>query len=696
MLASPKELALGDNHEGILDVGSDAKPGEDFAKAFGLKDDYVIDIENKMFTHRPDCFGFMGVARELAGIYNKPFKSPDWYAASPNFPKLEAEELKFSVKNELPKLTPRFMAVALSDVKVGRSPVWLEAYLARTGQKSVNNVVDYTNWYMLETGQPLHAYDYDKVKALSGGEAAIVIRHPHKGEKIKLLNGKTVEPRAEAIMIATDKQAIGIGGVMGGTETEVDENTTNIILECANFDMYSIRHTSMAHGVFTDAVTRFTKGQSPLQNLAVLGRITKEIREHAGGRVASPVIDDKHDVKPFPPVKVSADFINLRLGEKLTAAEMKKLLENVEFEVKLNGDELTVTSPFWRTDIEIPEDVVEEVGRLYGYDHLPLVLPKRDLTPAPRDPLLETKNAIRSKLAKAGANEVLTYSFVHGNLLEKTGQDPKQAFQIANALSPDLQYYRMSLMPSLLDKVHPNIKAGYDEFALFELGKVHGQDLPSEEGLPGEYEFTGLMVTAADKLKKPGAAYYQARKYLIELAGVPLEFKPVGEAAQKFAVVQPYEPGRSAMVSVKGGSYLGIIGEFRPSVSRALKLPRYCAGFEIDTTQLQQVFEDSNNYAALPRFPKLTQDITLKVASDLAHQELSDFLRDELNKIKPNNTLAELGPLDIFQPENARHKNVTFRLTIASYERTLTDAEVNKLLGAIATAAKTKLHAERI
>lgn len=694
MLASPKELALGDNHEGILEIESDFKPGDDFAKPFGLRDDYVIDIENKMFTHRPDCFGFLGVARELAGIFNKPFKSPDWYVTNPKFPGIEADELKLTVKNELPRLVPRFMAVVLSNVQVGRSPVWLEAYLARTGQKSVNNIVDYTNWYMLETGQPLHAYDYDKVKELSGGEATIAIRYPRKGETIKLLNGKTVEPRAEAVMIATDKTAIGIGGVMGGTETEVDENTTNIILECANFDMYSIRHTSMAHGLFTESSTRFTKGQSPLQCPAVLSRIVQEIREHAGGQVASRVIDDKHDVKPFPPVRVSVDFINLRLGEKLTAAEMKKLLENVEFKVDAKGGELTVTPPFWRTDIEIPEDVVEEVGRLYGYDHLPLELPKRDLTPAPRDALLETKNAIRAKLAKAGANEVLTYSFVHGDLLAKTGQDAKQAYQIANALSPDLQYYRLSLQPSLLDKVHPNVKAGHDEFALFEIGKVHGQDLPSQDGLPGEYEFTGLVVTAADKLKKPGAAYYQALKYLQELAGVPLAFQPVDEAAQKYAVTKPYDPKRSAMVSVKGGSYLGIIGEFRASVKQALKLPRYCAGFEIDTTQLQNLI-GGVSYEPLPRFPKVTQDITLKVADDLAYQDLADFLAGELDKTKPKNTLAELGQLDIFQKEGDKHKNVTFRLTIASYERTLTDAEVNKLLEAVAVAAKSKLHAER-
>ena len=705
MLASPKELVLGDSHEGILEIEGDLQPGSDFAQAYAL-DDIVLDIENKMFTHRPDCFGFMGVARELAGIQGLPFKSPDWYTLNPKFPDIEGEALKLAVKNELPELVPRFTAIVLSGVKVGPSPLWLQIYLAEIGQKSINNIVDYTNFYMQETGQPLHAYDYDKVKALSNGEATFVIRNPKPGEKIKLLNGKEIEPRPEAVMIATDKQLVGIGGVMGGTETEVDGQTKNIILECANFDMYSIRRTAMAHGLFTDAVTRFTKGQSPLQNLAVLNKIVDEIRKSGSGKVAGPAIDDNHLDETImtreslrPPVTVAADFINSRLGLKLSVDEMTTLLQNVEFTIETKGDELVIKAPFWRTDIELREDVVEEVGRLYGYDKLPLDLPKRDLTPTAKDPLLTLKAEVRQKLSAAGANEVLTYSFVHGDLLAKAGQDPARAFQISNALSPDLQYYRLSLIPSLLEKVHPNIKAGYDEFALFELGKTHGLDhQEDDEGLPKEFEFTALVVAAADKLKPAGSPYYQARKYLTELTGVQLEFKPVGEGMQQYPVVQPYDPNRSALVSVKGtGEFLGIIGEFKPGVARGLKLPKYCAGFEVDTTVLQAILKNAKKYVSLPRFPKVTQDITLKVPAELAYQELLDFVWAELAKVQPDNTLPSLAPVDIYQAkDDTKHKNVTFRLSIASYDRTLTDTEVNKHLDTVAAAAKAGLNAERI
>lgn len=706
MLASPKELSLGDSHAGLLDIDGDYKPGTDFAEAFGLKDDIVLDIENKMFTHRPDCFGFMGVARELAGIQGMAYKSPEWYVPDPKFPEAEAEQLLLEITNELPESVSRFTAITMSGVQVGPSPVWLQVELAKIGQKSINNIVDYTNWFMLETGQPLHAYDYDKVKALSGGEgAAIVIRNPKPGEKIKLLNGKEVEPRTEAIMIATDQQLIGVGGVMGGTETEVDKNTKNIILECANFDMYSIRRTAMAHGLFTDAVTRFTKGQSPLQNLAVLARIVDKIRHHAGGKVAGEIIDDNHlseSVRSrssrYPAIKISVDFINSRLGIKLTLEDIKTLLENVEFQVDTSGDSLEIAAPFWRTDIELREDVVEEVGRLYGYDKLPLELPERDLTPTAKDPLLSLKAQIRKRLSRAGANEVLTYSFVHGDLLEKTGQDKAKAFEIANALSPDLQYYRISLMPSLLEKVHSNIKAGYDEFALFEIGKTHSLDhAQDEDGVPKEFEFTALVVTANDKLKKAGTAYYQARKYLEYLVGEgALEFKPVGEDMQQYPVVRPYDPARSALVSVKGGEFLGIIGEFRPGVARALKLPQYSAGFEVDTTVLKSVLT-TVSYLTLPRFPSVRQDITLKVPAEMAHQELYDFVNKELGANAPDETHVRLEPIDIYQKDDdTAGKQITLRISITATNRTLTDKEVNLVLESIAAAAKTKYGAERI
>lgn len=705
MLASPKELALGDSHAGLLEIDGDYQPGTDFAQAFGLKDDLVLDIENKMFTHRPDCFGFMGIARELAGIQNLPYKSPRWYVPDPTFPEVEAEELSLKVINELPELVPRFTAITMRDVKVGPSPVWLQVELAKVGQKSINNIVDYANFFMMETGQPLHAFDYDKVKALSGDTATLVVRNPKPGETIKLLNGKEIEPRAEAIMIATDRQLISLAGVMGGSETEVDETTNNLILEVANFDMYSIRRTAMEHGIFTDAVTRFTKGQSPLQNQPVIAKIVDEIRREAGGQVAGSLIDDNHLGRAVMernsihlPIKISADFINGRLGLKLSVKEIKKLLENVEFDAQATDDEITVQAPFWRTDIELREDVVEEVGRLYGYDHLPLELPQRDLTPTAKAPLLELKDQVRNRLSRAGANEVLTYSFVHGDLLNKAGQDKTQAFQLSNALSPDLQYYRLSLTPSLLAKVHPNIKAGYQEFALFELGKTHDVTALDGDGIPSEFDNLAL-VYADRRTDQPGAAYYQARQFVIDLAaglGYELDFVPLADHAHQ--TDQPFEPDRSAVIRLKGSSQdFGVIGEFSASARQSLKLPERTAGFEVGLGAFMDTEVRSRRYVPLSRFPKVTQDITLRVPAGLNYQALLEAVTDEVNGLKPEDSLVELGPVDIYQAENdQQHRHVTLRLTIANYQRTLTDAEVAKLLDAAAETIKSKLDAERV
>lgn len=704
MLASASELAFSDDHSGIAEMPF-GEPGDDFAEMLEIDNDYVIDIENKMFTHRPDLFGILGVAREIAGITGKQFKTPGKFAENPEAPVTESD-LTVSVKNPIPELVPRFTALVIEDVKVKPVSLWIQARLSQVGVRPINGVVDTTNFTMYLTAQPLHAYDYDKLCKVAGTKTPqLETRLSKKGDKLKLLNGKTLTfDDKETILITSNDVPVGVGGVMGGADTEVDENTKNVVLESANFDMYSIRRTSMRHGLFTDAVTRFNKGQSPLQSLAVLYLCAGWIQHQAMLHKASGKIGKATDVhgnlqKPIA-VHVTAEFINARLGLELGIKEMAKLLTNVEFDVAINGPTLAVTPPFWRTDIEIGEDVVEEVGRLYGYDHLPLELPKRSLAPPPKDPLIELKKQIRSVLVAAGANEFLTYSFVHGNLLEKVGQDPKDAFQISNALSPDLQYYRLSLTPSLLEKVHPNIKAGHSEFAIFELGKTHikGQ---KEDKLPKEFERLAL-VFAGDKksaAKPAGAAYYQARMYMTSLLSAlghgdsatftPINKKDTDSTATYFAA------GRSATVKVDG-KVIGRIGEYSPAVIKALKLPDHCAGFELDLEALLSIAKVSR-YTPLPRFPKVEQDISLKTPAELSYGELFDFIHDAINKTKPRETTFSLEPLDIYQKEtDKKHKQITLRLSIASYERTLVDQEVNKLLDDAAKKAHDVLNVERI
>ncbi len=693
MLASSKELALGDNHEGIL-VLEAGKPGEDFARTVGLND-YVVDIENKMFTHRPDLFGILGIAREVAGIQHHAFRSPKWYQENSKLPADGRKNvLKLAINNDLPNLVRRFSAIVIKDVRVQPSPAWLQARLSAIGIRPINNIVDITNLLMQETAQPLHAYDYDKLDT-----GILGVRWSTKGESLELLGGKLINLEHEAIVITDGDKPIGLGGVMGGAGTQVDETSKNIVLECANFDMNTTRRSAMAYGLFTDAATRFTKNQSPRQNMAVLVKAVGDIKRIAGGRVASPTIDERNSKKDVSVVKTTANFINSRLGLKLSSSQIKNLLQNVEFKVE-TGSQLIITPPFWRTDVNIAEDIVEEVGRLYGYDHLPAELPPRNLAPAKLDSMLELKSRLRTILSAAGANEVLTYSFVHDSLIKKAAQDPAMAFHIKNALSPDLQAYRLSLTPSLLEKVHPNIKAGYDRFALYEIGKGHNQKMKDNDGLPQEFEMLSL-VTASDKAAYGGAAFYQARSildYLSQKLGIGMYYRPI-DKEENYPVAKPFDPGRSAQIWDSTGKIpLGMVGEYKQSVISGLKLPSHSSGFEVGIIQMMQASASRGDYQTLNRFPSIEQDICLRISTDIHYEKLESFIRDQLESIAVKHGYGyKFQPIDIFQRrQDKNHKQATWRIRLWHPKRTLATADASSVLEILAEAVKIKYKAQRV
>ncbi len=727
MLAAADELDIGTDHEGIVEIhehdvpsGAELRAGASFAETFGL-DDFVLDIENKMFTHRPDCFGQLGVAREIAGIFGRKFTSPDWYKEEQKF--AGGEGLELEVFNDAPELVQRFMAVAIKNVEVKSSPLWLQCQLVAMGGKPINSIVDVTNYVMLMTAQPTHAYDYDTLRGYSLGA-----RLARPGEKVSLLNGKEYELTANDIVIADGEGVIGLAGIMGGSSTEVSSKTKNIVLECATFDMYALRKTAMRHGVFTDALARFNKGQSPLQNAAVLKRLMSMV----GGEQASEVFDEKLNMFwGERSVSVSKGFIQSRLGldqkpNWLIDDEILRLLHNVEMKAKKYGTPsvaypdqeatyvdgsarvvdnskailkscLKVTVPFWRTDLELPEDIVEEVGRLYGFDKLPRQLPMRSIKPAPRNPRRQLKQAIRQSLSRAGANEVLTYSFVHERVLKNAEQDPSRAYRLSNALSPDLQYYRTSVLPSLLDKVHANIKAGHDEFMLFEIGKIHDKELPlNDENLPSEQTFVDGVY--ASKKPRAGAPFYKARKLVDRLlADINVEADFVKIAESDADVPAPFDGQRSAWIVAKNDNKLGIVGELSQAVRRNFKLPDYTAAFSLYIEKLQVCLTENreHNYRPLSRFPSISQDISLRSSVEISHDELLRAVRQCLDESK--NLHCHVQTLGIYQPkDDAAIKTTTFRLTFTSYQQTLTDAEVKPIMDNIATAALTKLDAERV
>lgn len=713
MLASTRELAIGNAHEGIIDLageqpavgGADIQPGVMFADVFGLNDT-IIDIENKMFTHRPDCFGQLGVAREISaivqgvtdaneGFADTRYENPDWYWAIPEFS--QATGVDVEVFNDAPDKVPRFMAVAMDGITIKPSPLWLQCALAALGSKPISNVVDITNYVMLMTAQPVHAYDYDKLRGHKLGA-----RMARSGETVHLLNDKTYELSENDIVIADGEGPVGLAGIMGGGDSEVSDSTTRIVLEIATFDMYTLRKTSMRHGVFTDALTRFNKGQSPAQNDRITARLMDLMSEIAGARQAGNVLDvpeytgDKSTLSGE--IEVSTEFINNRLGSVLTTSQIGNLLRRVNFASYPTSDDKkdspVYVAPFWRTDIELPEDIVEEVGRLYGFDKLPRELPQRSIKPAPLNESRRVKSMLRSKLARAGANEILSYSFVHGDLLTKVGQDITHAYQLSNALSPDLQYYRLSLMPSLLTRVHPNSKAGYDEMVLYEMGKAHTVGQLDGEGLPREDEILGVVVAKADKTKPQGSAYFMAKQYLEMLVNADITYKPVPDEMQAFDIIKPYDTKRTAL-AYANDTFLGVIGEFKPAVRKALKLPIYTAGFELDTHVISALV-GSKVYQPLSRFPSTSQDISLRTNSDVAYGELYKNVQASLEE-QANGLHITIEPVSIYQPSDTTETTTTtFHITFTSYTRTLTDEDIAPHMEYVTKRALTKLNAERI
>ncbi|TWP14817.1 phenylalanine--tRNA ligase subunit beta [TM7 phylum sp. oral taxon 353] len=705
MLAAADELDIGTDHEGIIEIHEHDVPAgvglasdAGFAETFGL-DDYVLDIENKMFTHRPDCFGQLGAAREIAGIFHQQFTSPDWYKSVQQF--TGAEGLDLTVINDVPELVPRFMAVAIRDVTVQPSPLWLQCQLVAMGGKPINNIVDATNYMMLMTAQPTHAYDYDKLR-----RSTLEARMARDGEKVSLLNGKEYELTTDDIVIADGEGVIGLAGIMGGTDTEVSDGTKNIVLECANFDMYALRRTAMRHGIFTDALTRFNKGQSPLQNAAVL----KQLMGMVGGVQASEVfdlkqfsdeLDDYFDGKYTPAnIDIDSKFINERLGLDLSDDNICDLLNNVE--IKSHGPEeelnyICIQSPFWRTDLELPEDIVEEVGRLYGFYKLPRQLPMRSIKPAPRNPRRQLKQAIRQSLSRAGANEVLTYSFVHERVLKNAEQDPSRAYRLSNALSPDLQYYRTSVLPSLLDKVHANIKAGHDEFMLFEIGKIHDKELPlTNENLPSEQTFVDGVY--ASKKPRAGAPFYKARKLVDRLLAdlnVDADFVKIAKSGAD--VPAPFDGQRSAWIVAKNGDKLGIVGELSQAVRRNFKLPDYTAAFSLDIEKLQACLTESreHNYRPLSRYPSTTRDISLKMQSAVDYASVY-ACAEEVAK-KHRELQISITPIAIYQPkDDDSTKTVTLSVKFTSAERTLVDKDTAPIIEEIAAMAAEEFDAAQV
>ena len=704
MLAGLDELDMGDRTSGIAEISREvAKAGDKFSDIFGL-DDTLLDIENKSLTHRPDCFGVIGFAREVAGILGQKFETAEWLL-KPIETEASGDE-KVEIVIEDAELCSRYEAVVmeLSETKLENTLLEMQTYLARSGMRPIDRIVDVTNEVMLLTGQPLHAFDYDKLVKVGGlDHAKIIVRAARKGEKLELLDGKTIELTESDIVITSNDVPVALAGAMGGKNTMIDESTKRIILESATFNLYNLRTTQMRHGIFSEAITRFTKGQPPALADYVIRKAVKAMEEYCGVKVISRIWDEYPEAVENLAIEVSADKVNGILGSDYSWEEMETVLRNVGFEVWCDCEEenackcetVKVRAPYWRTDVRIFEDVAEEIGRIKGFDGIERRLPKREYRAIDAEKMGELKSKIREVMTSAGANEVLTYSFVNSKLLEKAGQDAENSYKIINSISPDLEYCRQSLTPNLLDKAYANVKAGFDKFALYEVNKISQKS----DGLDSEkvpVEKNKVAMVYVDR-KRRGDAYYVARKYaryLLDLLGIESEF---GRLESENAVDRSFENKRSASVCDRvTGQVLGVVGEYKQAVRRAFKLPEYVAGFELEIECIQVVMEDGGRrrYKPISRYPSVERDICFKLGADVEFSAVEELVKKTLMEM--DELEFALAPIDIFWAEDRNTRNVTFRAVFASRERTLGKEDIGRVMETIAEKARGELGAEII
>jgi len=690
MIASARELGLWDEHEGILELDKDLTPGSSFAEGYELND-YLLDIENKSLTHRPDCFGVIGFAREVAAIQGNTFKTPEWLLDTTiDFGEKQGDMPTPRVFIDNAELSARYEAVVLAGADGStKSPLQLQTYLARVGVRPISAVVDITNYLMLWSGQPLHAFDYDKLVAEADGQAEIHVRGGRTAEKLLLLDGREIELTEEDIVIAAGEKAIGLAGAMGGASTEIDTNTKNIILESATFNLYNLRATQMRHGIFSEAITRFTKGQPAALGAPVLAEAVRLTSEYAGAKRVSDVADEYPGVHEPMQLRISISKVNGVLGTDFAVEEAADILRRVEFDVILHDHEMTATVPYWREDIHIAEDIIEEIGRLNGFESIDPLLPSRDFSAVRPTSFDRFRANVRTSLVRAGGNEVLTYSFVHGDMLEKAGQLREDSYRITNSISPDLQYYRQSLTPNLLGAVYSNIRQGFDEFALFELNKTHQKRRGlTQEQVPVEQDMLALVF--ARKNSGTSAPYYQAKRlleYLAQTIGVALQYEELGDTLGDDPISAPFEPRRAARVfDKKTGKLLGVVGEYKRSVGRAFKLPEYAAGFELDNRAL---FEASRrvelHYRAISRYPGTERDMCFQVAAETNYAQVAEAVLEALEKSDLETTLE---PVDIYQPAGENIKNITLRVKMTSHDHTLTGEEAGQQVDKIVQHVK--------
>ncbi|MFJ5768356.1 phenylalanine--tRNA ligase subunit beta [Psychrobacillus sp. NPDC093180] len=664
--------------EGIYVLPETANPGESALPLLGLDD---IILELGLTPNRSDALSMLGVAYEVGAILSEDMKYPEATYTESSEKASDYLNLRVDAIEE----NPMYVAKVVKNVQIKESPLWLQHRLMAAGVRPHNNVVDITNYVLMEYGQPLHAFDYDRLETKE-----LVIRLANEGEKIVTLDDQERTLKSNNLVITNGKEPVAIAGVMGGANSEVHDGTTTVVIESAYFAGGSVRQTSKDQNLRSDASARFEKGVDPNRVILAAERAASLLAELAGGEVlAGSVVVDELDKAPVE-VVVSPDFINNRLGMKISLEDMTSILTRLKFDHQAANGYLYINAPTRRQDIKIPEDIVEEIARMYGYDEIPMTLPVEESKPGGLTSYQAKRRQVRAYLEGAGLYQAITYSLTSKEMSQKFALETAPVTELLMPMSEERSTLRQSLIPHLLDAVSYNTARQADTVALYEVGSVFLGE--TESGLPHEQEhlaavIAGKWVDHSWQGEKKAVDFFVLKgivEGLMELLGHSKEL------TFERAVVDGLHPGRTASIKL-AGEEIGLIGQLHPSEQKVRDLKDTYV-MELNLAQVLNKEVETLYYAPVSKFPSITRDIALVVDSEKAAGELQAIIQ-----LSGGRLLKAVHLFDLYEGEKMEpgKKSVAFSLTYFDPERTLTDEEVvnahNKVLKALAEQAGAEL-----
>jgi phenylalanyl-tRNA synthetase beta chain len=662
MVCSEKELGISDSHEGILVLPADAPVGMPLADFMG---DVIFDLE--VTPNRPDCLSVIGIAREIAALTGQKVHLPDTNYDEAGTPIGQQLEVEIAA----PDLCPRYSASLITGIKIAPSPPWLQQRLLAGGMRPINNVVDITNFVMLEYGEPLHAFDYTQIQGKK-----IIVRRAAKDEVMVTLDGNRRPLSQDMLVIADTERAVAVAGVMGGIDSEMTEQTTSVVLEAANFNPASIYNTGYTLGLPSEARTRFERGISPELTVPALRRATKLIIELAGGRAASGIVDAYPGRQEPEPILLSTKEVKRLLGVDFSIKQMEEALTSLGFDCQpKSASEIKATAPYWRSDISLMEDVVEEVARVIGYDRIPVTMPTGAVPRQYPAPILGFKERARRGLTGYGFYEVISYSLTGLDLLNRLmpEQHPlePEPLRVLRPMSAEQEYLRPSMRVNLLAALEANRRHEEGAIRLFELGRVY---LRRPNRLPDEPEMlcTVMAGPRSDKSWHGGnepVDFFDAKgvaEGLLGWLGVAADFTPGDD--------ESLHPAKQAAIVIEGKK-VGVVGEVHQKVAEAFELAEPVYLFELNLAELLPFTLEHRLYQPVSRFPAVVRDIALVVDSSVSHRQVVDI-------VTGFPLVAQVALFDLYTggklPDGK--KSLAYRITFQSPSKTLTDEAANSVL----------------